>query len=252
VFDDRDPDAPERYAVLVRRLMTWLTTPTSSGVLFDVDLRLRPNGNAGLLVTSFDAFERYQRNDDGLGAWTWEHQALTRARFCAGDASLGDRFDALRVEILRRPRDPARLREDVLAMRAKMHEGHPNRTDLFDAKHDRGGMVDVEFAVQFLVLRWAHRHAPLVRNVGNIALLAMAGDLGILDRDVAAHAAAAYRKLRALQHRMRLAGAAHVRVPHADVVEEAGAIVALWRAVLGEHDAAGPLVHRTGGDLPPF
>ena len=235
LFDDDHPDAAEIYAVLARRLINWLTTQTSSGNLFDIDLRLRPNGNAGLMVSSFDAFARYQRNDDGLGAWLWEHQALTRARWCAGDAEIGFRFEAERVKVLTQVRDLAKLKSEVLAMRRKMHDGHPNPTALFDLKHDRGGMVDIEFIVQYLVLACAHRHGDLVRNWGNIALLQAAGGLRLIDATLARQVADAYRTFRALQHRLRLNGAERARVEPAEVEREVAAVQRLWRDVF-EHD----------------
>jgi glutamate-ammonia-ligase adenylyltransferase len=231
LFDDDHPDAGEIYALLARRLVAWLTTQTSSGILFDIDLRLRPNGNAGLMVSSFDGFARYQRNEDGLGAWVWEHQALTRARWCAGDAELGYRFEAERVHVLTQVRDLVRLKDEVLAMRRKMLEGHPNPSALFDLKHDRGGMVDIEFIVQYLVLAHAHRHGDLVRNWGNIALLQAAGGLRLIDAALAREVADAYRRFRALQHRMRLNGAERARVEPAEVEREAAAVRRLWRAV---------------------
>ncbi|NDP41961.1 MAG: bifunctional glutamine synthetase adenylyltransferase/deadenyltransferase, partial [Aromatoleum sp.] len=134
---------------------------------------------------------------------------------------------------LRRPRDPAALRFDVLEMRRKMHAGHPNATDRFDLKHDAGGMVDVEFAVQSLVLAHAHDHAELTRNAGNIALLAIAGRLGLVPSDIAAAAADAYRDYRRLQHQIRLTGAAHARVPRQTQTRERAAVDALWRNVFG-------------------
>ena len=234
LFDDDHPDAAEIYAMLARRLVTWLTTQTSSGNLFDIDLRLRPNGNAGLMVSSFDAFARYQRNEDRLGAWVWEHQALTRARYCAGDAALGQRFENERVHILTQPRDKEHLRREVIAMRAKMREGHPNPSALFDLKHDRGGMVDIEFIVQYLVLAHAHEHDTLVRNLGNIALLAMAGELGLIGPALAAEVADAYRTFRRMQHRLRLNGAERARVAPAEVQAETAAVRALWSAVFAE------------------
>jgi [glutamine synthetase] adenylyltransferase / [glutamine synthetase]-adenylyl-L-tyrosine phosphorylase len=233
LFDDEHPDAPEVYSVLARRLVTWLTTQTSSGNLFDIDLRLRPNGNAGLMVSSFEAFARYQRNVDGLGAWVWEHQALTRARFCTGDAALGRRFEEERAGVLTQVRELDHLKTEVLAMRARMLDGHPNPSALFDLKHDRGGMVDIEFIVQFLVLAHAHRHVDLVRNLGNIALLRMAGGLGLIDAALAAEVADAYRTFRRLQHRLRLNGAERARVEPTEVETEAGAVRRLWRDVFG-------------------
>jgi glutamate-ammonia-ligase adenylyltransferase len=233
VYDDADADAGEIYTMLARRLITWLSAQTSSGNLFDIDLRLRPHGEAGLLVSAFESFERYQRNDDGLGAWTWEHQALTRARYCAGFAPLGAAFERLRNEVLARERDLAKLAADVLEMRKRMLEGHPNRSPLFDLKHDRGGMVDIEFVVQFLVLAHSHRYPRLLGNLGNIALLAIAGELGLIDARLAAACADAYRLYRKLQHGLRLNGAPFARVPHAEVQPQIDAVRALWRAVFG-------------------
>jgi glutamate-ammonia-ligase adenylyltransferase len=215
----------------VRQFITWITASTSSGTLFEIDLRLRPNGNAGLLVTPFSAFERYQRNDDGRGAWVWEHQALTRARFCGGDPVLGARVEALRREVLARPRDAAALAGEVLQMRARMLEGHPNRSGRFDLKHDRGGMVDVEFANQYLVLAHAHDHARLLGNPGNLALLRIAGEEGLLPADIAASAASAYRQYRETQHLLRRNGAERALVERESVATHVQAVKALWRAV---------------------
>jgi glutamate-ammonia-ligase adenylyltransferase len=183
------------------------------------------------MVSSFDAFSRYQRNEDGLGAWVWEHQALTRARWCAGDAELGLRFEAERARVLTQVRDLAKLRDEVLAMRRRMADGHPNPSALFDLKHDRGGMVDIEFIVQYLVLAYAHRHWDLVRNWGNIALLQTAGGLRLIDAGLAREVADAYRRFRALQHRVRLNGAERARVEPAEVERETAAVRRLWRAV---------------------
>ena len=219
-------------------MMSWLTIQTSSGKLFDVDLRLRPNGDSGLIVSSFDMFSRYQRNADGNGAWFWEHQALTRARFVAGDADVGKRFEDERREILMMPRTQDEARASVLEMRRKMLDGHPNRTALFDIKHDRGGMVDVEFIVQLLVLTHSAEHPELVNNFGNILLLEKAADLGLTDPAVSAPAVRAYRRYRTLQHEIRLnAGeGVPVRVP-ADMIEaEREAVLKLWRTVF-ETDA---------------
>jgi glutamate-ammonia-ligase adenylyltransferase len=233
LFDDPHPDAPEVYALLGRRLTNWLSAQTSSGVLFEIDLRLRPSGNAGLLVSSIEAFEKYQRNEGGGGAWTWEHQALTRARFCCGDAALGARFEALRSEILARPRAYVPLHEQVLAMRKKMHDGHPNRSVQFDLKHDAGGMVDIEFIVQMLVLAHAHDHPRLLGNLGNIALLRIAAEEGLIEATLAQRCADAYRHYRKLQHRLRLNSAQYARVEPADVADEGAAVRALWKALFG-------------------
>ena len=236
VYDDPDEGAPQRYTRLVHRLNTWLTTTTPAGRLYDTDLRLRPDGASGLVVSSFDAFRRYQREQ----AWTWEHQALTRARFVAGDATLGAAFEAERDTVLRLPRDPRRLRDDVVEMRRRMYAGHPNRTPLFDLKHDPGGMVDVEFIVQYLVLAHSREHARLTANVGNIALLGRAGELGLVPRALAATVADAYREYRRRQHQIRLQGAPSARVD-AEPQRAARATVAeLWTFVFDAFWRAGP------------
>ncbi len=229
VYDDPHEAAQENYARLVQRMNTWLASHTAAGVLFETDLRLRPNGDAGLLATSMAAFRQYELES----AWAWEHQALTRARFCAGDAAVGALFEALRRDVLTMPRDIDRLRADVLAMRAKMAEGHPNRSELFDLKHDRGGMVDIEFIVQYLVLAHARQHYELTGNLGNIALLHMAGALHLVPADLATAVADAYREYRRLQHTLRLNGAQYARVEPQNVAAQAEATRTLWRSVFG-------------------
>ena len=156
----------------------------------------------------------------------------------AGDADVGKRFEDERREILMMPRTQDEARASVLEMRRKMLDGHPNRTALFDIKHDRGGMVDVEFIVQLLVLTHSAEHPELVNNFGNILLLEKAADLGLTDPAVSAPAVRAYRRYRALQHEIRLnAGeGVPVRVP-ADMIEaEREAVLKLWRSVF-ESDA---------------
>ncbi|KPK08513.1 MAG: glutamine-synthetase adenylyltransferase [Betaproteobacteria bacterium SG8_39] len=235
LYDDDDERAPEVYARLAQRVNNWLTTPTAAGVLFATDLRLRPSGASGLLVSSLTAFEEYQEKS----AWTWEHQALTRARYCAGDAAVGAAFEAIRERILRRARDPAKLARDVLEMREKMHAGHPNRSTLFDLKHDRGGMIDLEFIVQTLVLAHAHAHPELVGNLGNIALLGIAGGLGLIPTALAAQCQDAYRDFRRRQHALRLEGAQYARVPLETVAAQVNAVRELWATVFGAYARAG-------------
>jgi len=229
LYDDDDERAPEVYARLAQRVNNWLTTHTAAGVLFATDLRLRPSGASGLLVSSLAAFEQYQEQS----AWTWEHQALTRARHCAGDAAVGAAFEAIRERILRRARDAAKLARDVLEMRDKMHAAHPNRSMLFDLKHDRGGMIDLEFIVQYLVLAHAHAHPELVGNLGNIALLGIAGELGLIPTALAEQCQNAYREFRRRQHALRLEGAQYARVEPASVEAQVGAVQELWTKVFG-------------------
>ncbi|MGE5170732.1 MAG: bifunctional [glutamate--ammonia ligase]-adenylyl-L-tyrosine phosphorylase/[glutamate--ammonia-ligase] adenylyltransferase [Rudaea sp.] len=224
-----DDVAPERYARLAQRINTWLTSATGAGRLYETDLRLRPDGAAGLLVSSIGAFSRYQREQ----AWTWEHQALTRARFVAGDEALGAAFEAIREQVLSMPRDRARLVADIVEMRGRIAAEHVNRSALFDLKHDPGGMIDIEFAVQCLVLADAHAHPELTRNAGNIALLGMAAGAGLLPAALANDAADAYREYRRLQHRVRLTGAPHARVDPAPQAARRASVETLWATVFG-------------------
>jgi glutamate-ammonia-ligase adenylyltransferase len=227
LFDDEHPDAPTHYAKLAQRFITWMTSHTPSGILFDIDIALRPDGASGLLVSKVSAFEKYQLNS----AWVWEHQALTRARFCAGDTQIGARFEAIREDVLRQPRDAGKLKEEVLAMRKKMHDAHPNRSGLFDLKNDEGGMIDIEFMVQFLVLLHAAQYPQLAADIGNIALLKLCGELGLIDMELALDTADAYRSYRKLQHQSRLQGDERARVDVEKVETEAKTVKALWASL---------------------
>jgi glutamate-ammonia-ligase adenylyltransferase len=226
LYEDDDPDAGQIYARLGQRINTLISSYTAAGRLYEVDLRLRPNGDSGLLVSSTEAFESYQREH----AWVWEHQALTRARFCAGDPAVGEKFEQIRRSILCMPRDIEKLKLDVREMRQKMHDGHPNPTELFDIKHDSGGMVDIEFMVQFIVLAYAAQYPQLTRNIGNLALLQMAAELQLIDQDISAALQAHYRELRRLQHQMRLN-----KVPARIAAGSLDTSVAktLWKTLLG-------------------
>ena len=201
--------------------------------MFETDFRLRPNGEAGLIVSSFTSFASYQHREGGVGAWFWEHQALSRARFCVGDKQLGQAFETLRDTILRLPRDWPTVQEEVKAMRQKMRDANPNPTSLFDLKHDPGGMVDVEFMVQALVLGYAHQHPDLTANKGNIALLHKAGQLGLIPEQHAVWVADAYRELRAKQHAMRLSGE-RTRTQDPYIVVLRKPIMELWSRLMEE------------------
>ncbi|NLD53256.1 MAG: bifunctional [glutamate--ammonia ligase]-adenylyl-L-tyrosine phosphorylase/[glutamate--ammonia-ligase] adenylyltransferase [Burkholderiaceae bacterium] len=229
LYEDEHEDALQRYSQLAQRIANWMSTRTAAGLLFEIDLRLRPNGNAGLLVSSLRAFELYQTES----AWMWEHQALTRARACAGDPDIGQRFEELRRSILARPRDRTALANEILAMRSRMHEGHPNRSALFDLKHDAGGMVDIEFMVQYLVLAWGATCPELLDNKGNIELLRRCGAAGLLDADEAAAIADIYRHYRKLQHALRLNDAEYARVAPESVAEQVRRVRDAWHSVFG-------------------
>lgn len=229
LFDDPEDYALEVYAKLGRRLSTWLSSMTSSGRLYEIDLRLRPDGDAGLLAVSVDTFEQYQREH----AWVWEHQALTRARFAAGDPEIGGKFERIRRDILLLKRDTGKLKQEIIDMRGKIRAGHPNKTELFDVKHDHGGMVDIEFITQYCVLAYSHEHAQLLENLGNIALLNIAGQAGLLDADHARHAADSYRILRRMQHAIRLKGDEKARIDPHLLDKERNAVCTLWQEVFG-------------------
>jgi glutamate-ammonia-ligase adenylyltransferase len=230
LFDDEDERAVEVYGAFVRRLIPWLTLRTAAGELFDIDTALRPNGNSGLLVSSLAAFEKYQVGRGSNTAWTWEHQALTRARFCAGAPELAEPFERVRRAVLVAPRDAAALRGEIVAMREKVGSGHPVKAEVFDVKHSPGGMMDAEFAVQQLVLQHSAEHPGLQDNVGNIALLQRAEAAGLLPSGVGRAAADAYRELRRAQHRARL-DEQPTQFPPAQLAVQRDAVLALWKAV---------------------
>ena len=235
LHDDPEPNVGELYARLVRRMSTWLSSQTSAGQLFETDFRLRPNGDAGLLVCSVEAFREYQQSK----AWVWEHQALTRARFCAGDPEVGQRFEDIRREILRQPRDLTKLRDDVLEMRRRMLDTHAsNSREVFDIKQDPGGLVDVEFIVQFLVLGHAHAHESLCNNLGNIALLRMAAELGLIPRHLAEQVRDIYRDYRRMQHAHRLDGVRGARIERHSQRRNIETVRALWSYVFGPENTA--------------
>jgi glutamate-ammonia-ligase adenylyltransferase len=230
LYDDPAPEAAENYGRLAQRMNYWLTTMTSAGVLYETDLRLRPDGAGGLLVSPLASFRDYQSRQ----AWTWEHQALSRARHVAGDAAIGKDFEETRVAVLRLAREPSALLREVVEMRGKLLAGHPNRTALFDLKHDRGGLIDVEFVVQYLVLAHSHLHAGLTGNIGNLALLKLAARLGLIEERAAVAAHDAYRRFRQLQHALRLRGDSYARVEPDSVETERRAVRELWKAVMGD------------------
>ena len=244
VYEDAHEQAAEVYATLVRKIINWLTTKTAEGDLFEIDTALRPNGGSGLLVISFAAYANYQQQRGSNTAWTWEHQAMTRARCVLGDTALHQRFDEVRHAVISAPRDVAALRAEIVAMRQKVRLAHPlkrkpaglaksaSEAEQFDVKHAVGGMVDAEFAVQLLVLAESGRHPELAGNVGNIALLQRAERAGLLPTGVGVQAADAYRTLRRVQHQARL-NEEPTQVSLASVHAERAAIQALWAAVFG-------------------
>jgi glutamate-ammonia-ligase adenylyltransferase len=189
------------YGRLVRRLVHFLTTQTGSGALYEVDTRLRPDGHKGLLVTSTDAFERYQEEH----AWTWEHQALLRARPVAGSAAIAEEFARIRGETLINRVKRGTLREDVVSMRQRMRkELDRSSSDQFDLKHGAGGIGDIEFLVQYLVLLQAKQHPAVIDYSDNIRQLDALEAAGCLEPAVAERLRDCYRSYRLRQHHLVL------------------------------------------------
>ena len=209
----RPIDGAQFYTRLGQRLISMLTTRTTSGGLYDVDMRLRPGGDSGLLASSLSAFARYQEQE----AWTWEHQALIRARVLTGSPVLGREFEQVRLDILGRQRELEHLREEVSQMRAKMRHNHGTRntsgglTDEaftasceFDLKQDAGGIVDIEFMVQYAALAWSWRYPQLVTYTDNIRILDALGEANLISMNDMHMLQEAYKAYRAAAHRFAL------------------------------------------------
>ncbi|MFL1466421.1 bifunctional [glutamate--ammonia ligase]-adenylyl-L-tyrosine phosphorylase/[glutamate--ammonia-ligase] adenylyltransferase [Marinobacter sp. HN1S83] len=228
---DRPIDNSIFYTRLGQRIVHILSTQTPSGQLYEVDMRLRPSGNSGLLVSTLPAFEKYQRND----AWTWEHQALARARGVAGcPDTLGD-FETLRHDILCQQRDRAKLRADVVDMREKMRTslGTPEgkREDVFHIKHDNGGIIDIEFMVQYLMLAYSSDHPELTQWSDNIRQLEELGRAGVMDEEDIAKLRETYITLRSTIHRRALQNL-NSQVEGDAFPDERAYIRGMWQAVM--------------------
>ena len=234
LYDDSAPEAGEVYARFAQRINNWFNSLTSAGLLYETDLQLRPDGNSGLLVSSIAAFREYQLNK----AWVWEHQAITRARFVAGDAQIGQSFEAIRIEVIAQPRDVNALKLDVVKMREKMRGAQRVETGMFDIKQSKGGIIDVEFLVQFLVLANANSYQQLTQNLGNIGLLKLMAQLNLIDELMADQAASAYRAYRQIQHQLKLQGASKLIIPITQVMAHVESVTLLWETIFGQTDLA--------------
>jgi len=216
------------YMRLAQRIIHILETRTHSGPLYEMDTQLRPSGNSGLLVSNWEAFEKYQRES----AWTWEHQALVRARVVAGCPELTRRFDHLRGEVLSRQRNLVALKKEVAEMRAKMIKHLSTGTDLtFDLKQDRGGIIDIEFIVQYAVLAWAHQFPPLLRWPDNIRILEVLAAAELLPASDAQQLIEAYKMLRCAAHRLALQQT-DSKVDGGEFRPERAFVTALWHRLL--------------------
>ncbi|HEV7613083.1 MAG TPA: bifunctional [glutamate--ammonia ligase]-adenylyl-L-tyrosine phosphorylase/[glutamate--ammonia-ligase] adenylyltransferase [Steroidobacteraceae bacterium] len=211
---------------LGQRIVHLLTMHSAAGRLYEVDMRLRPNGKGGFLMTGIDAFERYQRQD----AWTWEHQALLRARAVAGDASLREAFESARRRTLREAVHRDTLRSDVMEMRGRMRrELSKAGAGQFDIKQDAGGIADIEFLVQYWVLAAANEHPDLLTCSDNIRQLDGLAQVGVLDRATAQWLTGAYIAYRTVLHHLSLEGQGD-RVVEATLYAETRArVLDIWR-----------------------
>jgi len=218
---------------LVQRLVHVLTVHSNAGRLYEVDTRLRPSGKGGLLVQSIEGFGDYQRKD----AWTWEHQALLRARAVAGAPALRERFETLRREILRFGVRRGTLREDVRAMRERMRaELSRSGPGQFDLKQDAGGITDIEFLAQYWTLLWSERHVELVTYSDNIRQLESLASIDLVSQQTVDVLTGAYRAYRQRMHHLSLEAAETV-VPDTEFAETRAAVGAIWEEVMGKSPA---------------
>ncbi|HEX2139226.1 MAG TPA: bifunctional [glutamate--ammonia ligase]-adenylyl-L-tyrosine phosphorylase/[glutamate--ammonia-ligase] adenylyltransferase [Woeseiaceae bacterium] len=221
------------FARLVRRLVHFLSAQTATGAMYQVDTRLRPSGQSGLLVTSIEAFERYQEEN----AWTWEHQALLRSRFVAGSALIAREFERVRNETLRKRVRRDRLRQDVIAMRHKMRE-RLDKTDnaRFDLKQGTGGIADIEFIVQYLVLEHAERHPAVIHYPDNIRQLGTLAAANCLPAEQVTRIQGIYKSYRLRLHRLALDEQPPFVEP-GEFRDERRFVEVLWQQILGEPGA---------------
>ncbi|MDP6969394.1 MAG: bifunctional [glutamate--ammonia ligase]-adenylyl-L-tyrosine phosphorylase/[glutamate--ammonia-ligase] adenylyltransferase [Gammaproteobacteria bacterium] len=221
------------FTRLGQRIISYLNTITAAGQLYEVDMRLRPDGAKGLLVSTLSAFAKYQQQQ----AWTWEHQALVRARPIAGSATLATRFDQVRQQVLAQIREPEKLRQEVVAMREKMRASLASKPNLqgemeyFHLKQDQGGIVDIEFMVQFGVLAYAHKEPALLTYTDNIRILDALRDAGLMSANVTQILADCYRAMRAVEHRQALQNQAG-QVAIDELQEQRQQVQAIWQDLM--------------------
>ena len=226
----RSIDNSTFFMRLGQRIIHLLSTPTHSGRAYEIDMRLRPSGNSGMLVSSLIGFEKYQRND----AWIWEHQALVRSRVVAGDADLAIDFGKVRDTVLRQVRDTQSLGTEVRQMREKMrkHLDQGTKDGKFSLKQGSGGIVDIEFMVQFAVLAWSHDHPSLTRWSDTIRIIESLSQCGMLEEQKALQLIDAYKRFRTAGHRLQLHNQL-AEVAVSEFVEERKMVVTHWHTLFG-------------------
>ncbi|MDH5445831.1 MAG: bifunctional [glutamate--ammonia ligase]-adenylyl-L-tyrosine phosphorylase/[glutamate--ammonia-ligase] adenylyltransferase [Gammaproteobacteria bacterium] len=212
------------FARLGQRLIHLLTAVTRAGILYEVDMRLRPDGASGMLVSGLKSFTQYQLEK----AWTWEHQALVRARFVAGDPAVGDQFNSVRADILGEERDCQQLHKDVLEMRDRMRgQLDKSKQGLFDLKQGRGGIVDIEFMVQYGVLAFAHKYPELRTWTDNIRLLMVMAAGRVMSPEQVDKLTEAYKTYRGRVHRLKLDEQSGL-VPENEYMDLRESIIRVW------------------------
>jgi glutamate-ammonia-ligase adenylyltransferase len=216
------------FARLGQRLVHLLTTHTRAGRLYEVDVRLRPNGKGGLLVQSLSSYESYQHKE----AWTWEHQALLRARAVAGDSELMQQFEQIRTRILRKAIRRDGLREEVRKMRQRMRDELSEAGEgQFDLKQDAGGIADIEFLVQYWMLRWADEYPPIILFSDNIRHLESLASGNLIPQEQVDFLTGTYRKYRAHLHHLSLSGGGNV-IADTEFVQERQRVVEIWEQTM--------------------
>jgi glutamate-ammonia-ligase adenylyltransferase len=228
IFDDSHQSAAQTYALFARKIIHWLSVKTISGDLYEIDTALRPNGNSGLLVTQLEAFENYQLQRGANVAWLWEHQAMTRARVVLGDDHFKDKFSHIRTQVLTMQRDLPSLAAEIVGMRNKLLQAHIVKENQFDLKYSPGAMIDVEFAVQYLILAYSFKFKELTANIGNIGLLAKAQSLNLISTELANSCLDAYKNYRQAQHIARL-DERSLKFDKAAFATEQSNVLKLWK-----------------------
>ena len=228
----RSVDSSTFFARLGQRIIHLLSTSTHAGMAYEIDMRLRPSGNSGMLVSSLSAFEKYQQQS----AWTWEHQALVRSRVIAGDKITAQSFNTIRIEQLRRKRNIEKLRDDVVEMRSKMrkHLDKSTKDGKYCLKQASGGIVDIEFMVQFAVLAWSHKSEPLVQWTDTVRLLETMSNTGVISEPQAQQLIEAYKIYRSAAHDLQLQNQP-AEVLLSEFTEQREAVQQCWRSFLSNH-----------------
>jgi glutamate-ammonia-ligase adenylyltransferase len=227
LYDDDHIYAHDIYSKYGLRIISWLNTFTSSGILYEIDSQLRPDGNSGLLVNSIEGYLNYQIEK----AWVWEHQAITRARFAAGNNQVGHAFELVRGQILSKKRDLSFLKTEISVMRQRMKSVHKHTFGQFDLKQSLGGMIDVEFIAQYFILAYSNEYPSLMKHQGTAETILNCGELGLIDTELAKEVASSYYRYRTEQHAMRLQGYSSAWVPESVVIDNINSVRSLWNKI---------------------